>query len=69
MAYYRLYLLNEQSGRIERVEEIEAPDDASAIGDAMECRAERRRELWCRARRVTSLEPFQASFVLNVAAE
>ena len=50
MAYYRLYFLN-RHGHIQRVEDFEAADDATAIARAA-AEPGRPMELWCAGRRV-----------------
>ena len=54
VAYYRLYVLSAPEGRFVGFEEIEAADDAEAIGRAETFMGDRPLELWCGTRRVRS---------------
>jgi hypothetical protein len=57
MAYFRLYLLNPQTGRIENFEEFEAGSDAEAIERADRHSHQAAVELWCGARKIHRREP------------
>lgn len=52
MAYYRLYFLNRQTGRIESFEEFDAALDSEAI-ERVDLQAHRApTELWCGAKKI-----------------
>lgn len=57
MPYYRLYFVNQQSGHIERFEEMDAADDAEAMAQAEPFEGEHALELWCERRKVARIEP------------
>ncbi len=52
MAYYRLYFFDRFTGHIDHFREFEAPDDASAVGQAAEWRELDAMELWSCRRKV-----------------
>ena len=54
MIYYRLYLVNPDSGRFTGFEEIEAPDDVGAVHLAAQYGGAQALELWCGKRKVKS---------------
>jgi len=54
--HYRVYVMNAKSGHIEGVEELDAPDDGSALNESFAFRGERPLELWCETRKVARIE-------------
>jgi hypothetical protein len=52
MGYYRLYFMSSFSGHIERFEEFDAPNDASAVALAKTKQGLFVLELWCSQRKV-----------------
>lgn len=57
MPHYRLYLLNSDTGRIDRAEELEAADDVSAIAQARLRQDRVPLEIWQEKRKVAHIEP------------
>jgi hypothetical protein len=60
MAYYRLYRLAEPDGKFVGFEEIEAEDDAGAVGQAEVFAGRQALELWCGTRKVKSFDPVRS---------
>lgn len=62
LSYYRLYFLDPDSGRIDRFEEFNADDDATAVARAEQWLDEVPLELWSGARKVVRLDPIPVIF-------
>jgi len=60
VVYYRLYLLSNPDGRFVGFEEIEAPDDLSAVRMAEGHAGPQPLELWCGKRKVKSFPAKQS---------
>lgn len=56
MAYYRLYFLDGQNGRIREFREFEVEDDLAALAQASGWRSINPMELWCGGRKVRHWE-------------
>ena len=61
--HYRLYHLDDSTGRIVNAADILAEDDCEAIRAGQETCADTPFEIWCRARRVFSTQPFHPHVV------
>ena len=57
MTGYRLFFINNVSGRIDRAEVVEAPDDGGAVRTSESRAGPQAMELWHLARRVHCFDP------------
>lgn len=68
MLCYRLYFMPPSNGHIERVAELEAPEDVRALGPAREHIGENPLELWNERRKVHRIEAFSDDAACRIAS-